>query len=291
MADNKYKEGNSLSDNYLYTNPYATEGGAMKLKIDKTSNCNYLASVGFVVAAGGATTTITPLTGNLGADLKYYRVELQDGTNNVSVANSLDLANRTTPFVVDTSTLDPKAPWVLSFFGCEGGDIGDAGCSLEYCKSLGIIGVVGGSGDTIPSAANWTNLSYKLLLVTTDDGTYTGFPTEGVDIADGGVININDYGTVAQLVNTGSYVFKLQMKKVGNQPVASTPTPADNDAYSGFTDGVTFPYAVTKDFVDVLATLTIKTDVAGVKSGTMTFAVANEGVKPSISFTITTDVA
>jgi len=288
MADNNYKEGNSLSDNYLYTNPYA-QSGVVKLKIDKTEKCNYLASVGFVVAAGGATATITPLTGHLGADLKYYRVEIYDGTK--TVTKSLDLSARTTPFVVDTSTLDPKAEWMLSFYGCEGGDVGDAGCSLEYCKPLGIIGVVGGSGDTIPPASQWENVSFRLMLESTDDANFTGFPVEGVEIADGGIININDYSTVAQLVNGGVYEFFLQIKKIGNQPVASTPTPANNDAYASFADTVTFPYAITKDFVEALNALTIKTDVAGVKSGTMTVAVLNEGVKPSVSFTITTDVA
>ena len=288
MADNNYNEGNSLGDNYLYTNPYA-EGGVMALKINKTDNCNYLASFSYVVPAGGATLTATPLTGNTSSDLKYYRVEVYDGTK--TVANSLLLSAPTAAFVVNTSTLDPTAPWTMFFFGSDGGIVGDVGCSLDYKKSLGVIGVAGGSGDTIPPSSKWNNVSYKMLFVSTDDAAFTGFPTEGVDIADGGIININDYSTVAQLVNTGSYVFKIQMKKIGNQPVASTPTPANNDAYSGFTAGVTYPYALSKTFVDVLATLTIKTDVAGVKSGTMTFAVANEGVKPTVSFTITTDVA
>ncbi len=289
MADNNYNEDNSLGDNYLYTNPYA-EWGVMKLKIDKIDCCDYLASVGFVVAPGGATTTITPLTGNTSADLKYYRVEIYDG--NTCVANSLDLANKTTPFVVNTSTLDATAEWTLMFLGCEGGNIGDAGCELCYKKHLGAIGVAGGSGDTIPPASKWQNVSFKLFLGTTNDPAFTSFPMEGVEIADGGVININDYLTTGtELLNGGIYEFSLQMKKIGQEPVASQPTPASNSAYDSFADTVVFPYAITTDFVEVVNAIKVATAVAGVQSGTMTVAVANEGVKPSVSFTITTDVA
>jgi len=288
MADNNYKEGNCLGDNYLYTNPYA-EGGVMKLKIDKTDNCDYLASFGFAVTAGGAITVITPLTGNTSADLKYYRVEIYDGSK--CVANSLDLAARTTPFVVNTSTLDPKAEWTLFFYGEQGGKVGDAGCSLEYKKQLGVIGVTGGSGDTIPPASKWQNVSFRLLLNNTSDAAYTGFPLEGVEIADGGVININDYSTIAQLVNGGTYEFDLEMKKIGNEPVASTPTPASNAVYDSFASVVAFPYAITNDFVKVVEKIKIATTVAGTFGDAMTIAVVNEGVKPSVSFTITTDVA
>ena len=83
----------------------------------------------------------------------------------------------------------------------------------------------------------------------------------------------------------------LCIKKIGNEPVASTPTPASNAAYASFASTVVFPYAITKDFVEALNALTIDTTAAGVQSGTMTFAVVGEGVKPSVSFTITTDVA
>jgi len=288
MADNNYNEGNSLGDNYLYTNPYA-EGGVMKLKIDKIDCCDYLASVGYTVAAGGATTTITPLTGNTSADLKYYRVEIYDGTT--CVANSLDLTAPTVDFVVNTSTLDASAEWTLMFFGCEGGNVGDAGCELCYKKSLGVIGIAGGSGDTIPPASKWQNVSFKLMPGTISDGNFA-FPSEGVEIADGGVINLNDYLTTGtQLVNGGTYEFFLQMKKIGNEPVASVPTPASNAAYDSFANTVAFPYAITTSFVEVLNAIKIATAVAGQHTGTMTVAVANEGVKPSVSFTITTDVA
>jgi len=288
MADNNYVEGNSLADNYAYTNPYA-QGGAIKLKIDKIDNCEYLASFSYVVAAGGATLTATPITGNLQPDLDHYRVEVSDGIT--QVANSLVLASPTAAFVVNTSTLNPNNPWTMFFYGANDYQVGDVGCSLDYKVELGIIGVIGGSGDTVPPLTKWKNVSFRLMLASTDDAAYTGFPTAGVDIEDGGTININDYSTVAQLVNLGVYTFTLQMKRLTQAPIAATPTPANNDAYSSFASTVTFPWAVPKQYTEALNALTIKTDVAGVKSGTMTILVPGEGTKPSVSFTITTDVS
>lgn len=288
MADNNYVEGNSIAENYPFTNPYA-QGGAIQLRIEKIDKCAYLASFGYVVAAGGATLTVTPITGNLQPDLDYYRVEVSDGLNE-QVSNSLDLANRTTPFVVNTSTLDPNLPWTMFFYGADDYQVGDAGCSLPYKVELGIIGVVGGSGDTIPPLAKWENVSFRLMFESSDDAAFTLFPVAGVDIKDGGTININDYSTVAKLVNLGVYKFKLEMKRIAQAPIASTPTPANNDAYASFANTVTFPYAIPKQYTEVLNALTIKTDVAGVKSGTMTVLVPGEGTKPSVSFTITTDV-
>ena len=60
--------------------------------------------------------------------LNHYRVSVSDGTT--TVANSLDLAAPTAAFVINTSTLDPSAPWSLAFDGSEGGNVGDAGCSF-----------------------------------------------------------------------------------------------------------------------------------------------------------------
>lgn len=289
MADNNFIEGNSLADNNLFTNPYA-QGGAIALRWDKIELCQYLASLSFVVAAGGATTTITPITGNLSPDLEYYRVQISDGST-PQVVNSLDLTNRTTPFVVNTSTLDSSKPWTLFFYGRDNGIIGDVGCSLAYKEELGIIGVIGGSGDTIPSSSKWVNVSYRMFFESTDDAAFTLFPVDGVDIADGGTININDFSTADQLVNGGVYKFKLRIKKLGISPTATQPIPANNDAYTTFSNTVSFPYAISREFVEIINDLTIKTDVAGVKSGTMTMLVANEGTRPTVSLTITTDVA
>ena len=286
--DNNFIEGNSLADNNLFTNPYA-QGGAIALRWDKVEKCQYLASVSFVVDAGGAITTITPITGNLSADLRYYRVQITDGT--LEIANSLDLANRTTPFALNTSTLDTSKEWTLFFYGEDDTIVGDAGCGLDYKKSLGIIGIAGGTGDTIPPSSKWVNVSFRMFLESSNDGAFTLFPVDGVDIADGGTININDFSTDPKLVNGGVYKFTLRIKKLGISPVASQPTPANNDAYTSFADTVSFPFAISREYVEIINDFTIKTSVAGVQSGTMTIDVANEGVKPSVSLTITTDVA
>lgn len=290
MADNNYKEGNNIGDNYPYTNPYA-KGGVVKLQIGKTAGCDYLASFSYVVAAGGATLTATPLTGNTSANLKYYTVEVYDGIK--CVAGQLLLSARTAAFVVDTSTLVKENPWQIRFSGCEGGNVGDAGCSLKYAKDLGVIAVAGGSGDTIPSSDKWKNITFRMMLESTDDANFTEFPVGGVDIADGGSININDYlaaGTTT-LTNGKVYKFKLQSKQITKSPTISVPTPAANDAYTSFASTVTFPYLLPSDYVEILNAVTIKTSVNGVKSGVMTFGVANEGVKPSVSLTINTEVA
>ena len=93
------------------------------------------------------------------------------------------------------------------------------------------------------------------------------------------------------MVNLGEYKFTLEAKKLGISPTASQPTPAANDAYTAFVNTVSFPYAISKKYVEIINGLAIKTSVAGVKSGTMTIAVANEGTRPTVSLIITTDVA
>jgi hypothetical protein len=288
-TDNDYKEGNSLAENYPFVNPYA-KGGILQPRIDQIDKCQYLASVGYSVAVGGATTTITPITGNLSPDLDFYRVEITDNENPRAVG-SLDLNNRTTPFVIDTSGLNTAKPWVLFFYGNDDYQTGDAGCRRDYCEDLGIIGIAGGSGDTIPPITKWWNISFRLRLQDTDDPAFTLFPSGGVRIKDGGSINLNDYTTSPKLVNAGSYRFYLDMKRITKSPIAQTPTPALTAAYSAFTDTVTFPWAVSKDYTQVLESLTIATGVAGAKTGTMTVNVPGEGTKPSVSFTINIDVA
>jgi hypothetical protein len=289
-SDNDYQEGASLAGNYPFVNPYA-KGGILRPRIDKIDKCQMLASIGYTVAVGGATTTITPITGNETPDLDFYRVEITDNENPNRAMKSLDLNNRSTPFVVDTSILNPALPWTLFFFGNEDYQTGDAGCRLDYCKDLGIIGVTGGSGDTIPSIADWENVSFRLRLQDTDDLAFTLFPSGGVKIKDGSSINLNDYTTSPKLVNTGSYRFYLDMRRITKSPIAQTPTPASTAAYSAFTDTVTFPWAVSKGYTQVLESLTIATGVAGAQTGTMTVLVPGEGTKPSVSFTINIDVA
>ena len=291
MADNNYKESNSLGQNYVLTNPYACPSNALKLSVDKVAYCQYYASFSYVVAAGGASVTITPLTGNSSADLNYYRVSVSDGSK--TVANSLDLASPAAAFVINTSTLDPSAPWSLAFAGSEGGDVGDAGCSLCYELKLGVVGIAGGSGNSIP--ASWVNVSFELLLTSTDDPNFNLFPADGVAIADGESVDLTQYldGGATQLTNGSATIFTLKLRKRELQPSVSAAPTVDtaNAVFASFASTVAYPYAIEKNFEEVLNTVTIATGVAGQFSEAMTFLLSNEGVKPSVSFTLTTDVA
>jgi len=284
-----YKEGNSISDLEVLTNPYANKSNALQvIGIDKLGKCQptYYASVSYVVAAGGATTTITPLTGNSG-DLNYYRVEVYDGENTATA--QLDLAALGVAFVVDTSILDASANWTLFFYGAKGGDLTQAACRLDYKVDLGAIGVAGGSGDTIP--AKWKNVEILLLLTSTSDANFSKFPSGGVAIAANQSINLNDYSTAAQLVNLGSYIFTIQMKKRGTQPVAAAPTLPTNAVFASVANTVVFPYTVLKTYAEVNNAVTIATGVAGQHSEAISYALTGDEVVVSVSFTLTTDVA
>ena len=185
-----YKEGNSIADLEVLTNPYANQSNALQvIGLDKVGKCQptYYASVSYVVAAGGATATITPLTGNDSVDLDYYRVEIYDGENTATA--KLDLAAPAAAFVVDTSILDSAANWTLYFYGAKGGDLTQAACQLDYKVELGSIGIAGGAGNTIP--AKWKNVEILLLLTSTDDASFSKFPVEGVAIAANQSINLN----------------------------------------------------------------------------------------------------
>jgi hypothetical protein len=286
--DNNYKEGNTLANNYPFTAPYA-QGGGMRLRIDKIDHCEYLASFGYVVAAGGATATITAITGHDGPDLDFYRVEFSDGLNE-PVANSLDKQNPTNPFIVNTSSLDSTREWTMSFFGNYDYQTGEAGCRLDYCRDLGKIAIAGGSGNTIPTLAKWENVAFRLMLTSTNDPELSLFPAGGVEIKDGETININDYAT-AQLTQGSATVFSLQMKRLTQAPMAAQPTLPTNTVWLSFVDNVTFPWAVPKRYAEAINTMELETSNSGVISETMTILVPGEGTKPSVSFTTKIDVA
>ena len=134
MADNGYVEGNSIEDLLPKTNPFADPQNFAILKgIEKVDGCDYSATFQYDIAAGGATTTITPLTGNTG--VKYYSVCVYDGMNRI--CGTLDLLNPANPFIIDTSTLDANYDWILEFSGAETATIGDAPCGLIYQVKLG----------------------------------------------------------------------------------------------------------------------------------------------------------
>ena len=291
MADNNYVEGNgdTLSQFRLPVNPYADPSNAIKMLGFGIDCCKYLASFAYEILAGGATTTITALTGNLDGDLRFYRVEVSDGAK--TVTGSLSLAARTTPFVINTSTLNASAAWTIAFYGAEMEAFGDADCKLSYKVSLCCgAALAGASGDTIP--ASWVNVQLKMLLTSTSDANFDLFPVGGLIVNQGNTINLVDYLSAGtQLVNGGSYIFSIEMKKVGLDPSASAPTLPTNDVIASVVNSVTFPYAITTSYVEVNDTVTIETGTAGAFSELVTYDLANEGVTPSFSFTVATDVA
>jgi hypothetical protein len=181
----------------------------------------------------------------------------------------------------------------LSFAGSEGGDAGDAGCGLCYDLAIGVVGVAGGSGDSIP--ASWVNVSFALLLTSTNDPNFNLFPTLGLEVADGETVDLTQFldGGATQLTNASATIFTLQMKKRELQPsVSAAPTvDAANAVFASFANTVSYPYGIEKNFEEVLNAVTIATGVAGTFSEAMTFLISNAGVKPTISLTLTTDVA
>ena len=146
---------------------------------------------------------------------------------------------------------------------------------LCYELALGVVGIAGASGDSIP--ASWVNVSYNLLLTSTDDPNFNLFPADGVAIADGESIDLTAYldGGATQLTNGSATIFTLQIKKRELQPsISAAPTvDAANAVFASFVDTVAYPYAIEKNFEEVLNTVTIATGVAGQFSEAMTFLI------------------
>lgn len=283
--DNNFKEGNSLQDNNLPANPYA-QGGIIHNLFPQIQRCDFYASFQYAVDASGSAITITPLTGNLSGDLRYYRVEVSDGQGTTAVANSLDLANRATPFVINTSTLNPNVLWKVFFYGEDGRKVADVGCSLDYV--IHIDNPKSATGNSIPPVEKWDNVKFLLKLYSTTDGDFTLFPTEGVELSRNAVINMQDYSLNNGLKDSEGYEFKLFAYKVGLLPSMALPI-GSSDVVSTVSNNVTFPYAISDSLVDV-ADIVIETATAGTFTGTLSSVLTNEGVTPSISITINTIV-
>ena len=283
MPDNNYVQGaEGLGENYLTANPYAPLG-MLTNKFPQIDNCKFYASVQYAVNADGSQTTITPLTGNLGGDLKYYRVEVYDGQK--FVAGTLDLSNRAAAFVVDTSTLINNSKWTFFFYGSEGGFVGDVGCDCEY--KWEVCSPLNATGDTVPSADRWDNVKFLLKLVTSTDPAYTLFPVDGIELSRGAVINLQDYSTDSQLLDSEGYEYKLFAKKEALTPSIAIPTANTGETIATVSGNVTFPFALSTEYVDI-ADLVAETATAGTFSDTLTSVLTNEGVTPSITITVNT---
>lgn len=285
MADNNYVDGaKDLGSNYLSANPYA-EKGMLINKFPQVDNCKYYASVQYLVDGTGASATITPLTGNLGGDLRYYRVEIYDGKN--TVTGELDLNNRTTDFVIDTSTLNPNVEWIFAFYGSDDAIVGDVGCDVAY--KWAVASPINATGDTVPPVSAWDNVKFLIKLVSSTDANYTLFPDAGVELSRDSVINLQDYSVNSELLNGESYEYKLFAKKVGLNPSIGTPTIVNgtNEAISSVVNNVTFPFPLSTEYKDI-ANLEAETGTTGSFSDLLKSDLINEGVTPFIQVKIST---
>ena len=290
MVDNGFVDGAyNASQQFLPVNPWADKENAIVMRGLKSHCCNYLASFGYNIAVGGATTTITPLTGNLSSKLRYYRVEITDGKN--TAVGALDLGNRTAAFVINTSILDANAAWTIGFFGAESNGVGVADCYLPYkiqlCCRTALTGVI---GDSIPS--DWLNVQLRLKLTSTDDANFSLFPADGLVINQGDVIDLTAYKpTTGTLVQNGSYIFSVEIKKIGNEPtVPAAPFITTGNVIASWANAP-YPFLILTNFTEVLSTLTLNTTAIGAFTDKMTFQLTNEGVTPSFDFTATSVVA
>lgn len=282
MENNYVQGGKGLGDNYLPANPYAAKGMLVN-KFPQLDGCAFYASIGWAVAADGLTATITPLTGNLSGDLRYYRVEIGDGQNTVTA--QLDLLNRTTNFVVNTSTLVSNIPWTFAFYGEDGTIVGEVGCGVGYTWLVS--SPKGATGDTIPNVNSWDNVRYLLKLDASSDAAYTLFPSEGVELSRNSAINLQEYSTNGFIANGESYEFKLFAKKVGLNPSIAIPVAPTAEVINAVAGNVTFPFPLSTDYVDI-ADLEIETATPGTFSEALSSVLTNEGVTPSIQVTFNT---
>jgi len=129
------------------------------------------------------------------------------------------------------------------------------------------------------------------LLTSTTDASFTKFPAEGVAIAANQAIDLNSYSTAALLLSAGSYIFTIQMKKRGTNPIAAAPTLPTNDVFASVANTVVFPYTVTKNYVEINNAVTIETGSTGQFSEAISYVLTGDEVVVSVSFTLTTDVA
>ena len=270
-------------DLQLVRNPYVNPSNVLKVKGFGYEQYAYLASYAYTIAAGGATTTILPLTGNLGGDLRFYRVEVYDGFNRV--AGKLDLAARTTAFVINTTTLDPTSAWTLFFYGSEVTD--GVEYNLDYKVELNAGSAASGIiGSTVPTLSVWDNVSLKLELTSSSDAAYTLFPAAGLVVKRGETVDFSSFSTASELDNAATYLFKVYIKKIGRGVLAaSLPTRSTSKVFLAVTGTPSFPYAITKEYTELLSVLSLDATTAGTETDVLTLVLSNEGTTPSFSFT------
>jgi hypothetical protein len=244
-----------------------------------------LAVYEYAVQNGGASILFTPLTGNLSADLKYYRWTVYDKFGN-SAGGVLDLALPTTAVSVDTSGLSSNGDWKIKFSACK--EEGSEESSVNYDV---VISDIGGNPAGNSTPENYANVSMLLKLTSTDDAEFTLFPVDGLEIQNGDFVCLEDYTTDPQLDAAGSYIFSLEAKKCWYSPTAEQPAATGITVIASQTPEAGYPIALPTIPVQILSGITIETGSTGAFSDVVTTALNSEDVQPSFAFTLKTDVA
>ena len=267
-------------------NPFACASNAVKMHTVGPCCGTLLAVYSYEVQDAGGTMVLTPLTGNTSTDLKYYRWSIVD-KNGKAEGGALDLNAPSAAVTVNTSQLDASGPFKVKFAACE--QNGTEEKSVSYDIVINDL-ASNPTGDSTPKT--YENVTMLLKLTSTDDAEFIGFPVDGLEISDGQVIDLNAYLVGAtQLDNLGSYVFSLEVKKCWYSPSAEQPAPTGVTVIASSTPEAGYPIALGVDYVQLLSGITIATGSAGQFSDVVTTALNNEGVQPSFSFTLKTDVA
>lgn len=118
------------------THEYADAQNGIKLKeVSRLYPSDFKPEFDLVVAAGGASVTITPTNGNLDNGLESYKAVIYDDNGNEAFG-ALDLALPANPIVINTTVLDANKLWTLQFTASRKG-AGDV-CSASECLEIDI---------------------------------------------------------------------------------------------------------------------------------------------------------
>jgi hypothetical protein len=272
--------------NQAPNNPFACASNAVKMHTVGPCCGQLLAVYGYEVKDGGGSIEFTPLTGNLSADLKYYRWSVVDQYGQ-SVGVSLDLSNPSTAVTVNTSTLAVNGPFTVKFAACKA--VGVEEQSVSYNTVINDV-TSNPSGNSTP--VNYENVAMLLKLTSTDDANFSLFPVDGLEISSKQVIDLTDYLDGSPTMGGGkSYIFSLEAKKYWYEPTADEPSFPTNDVVASATAEPSYPIALGVDYAQILSAITIETGSAGAFAEIVTTALNAEGVQPSFIFTLKTNIA
>jgi hypothetical protein len=264
-------------------NPFACESNAVKMHTVGACCGTLLATYSYAVSNGGATTELTALTGQSTPGLEYYRWNIYDKFGNVT-GGAIDVNDPNTPVNVDTSSLSTAGDWKIKFSAAA--KDGQEEKSISYDLIVSNI-ASNPSGTSTPS--NYENVILLLTLNASDDANYTAaFPAEGVEIKAGDTLQLDDF---AFLVQNKAYSFNLSAKKYWYSPAAEQPAFGGGGVVQAVTPEAAYPISLDFSYAQILGDIQLKTSALGNFQDTVTVDLQNEGVQPSISFTLKTKIS